>query len=99
MILRRSYNRYERDKVVSFVPPDGQFELMRYRPTTSLTSLVPPLFCQPQVSIDPTSTQGHISVTIGVRADTTLIIPNRAKGAAITVLFHFFFFKIKIYLI
>jgi len=25
------YNRYERDRVVSFVPPDGNFELMRYR--------------------------------------------------------------------
>mmetsp|Transcript_21301 Transcript_21301/g.44769 ORF Transcript_21301/g.44769 Transcript_21301/m.44769 type:complete len:509 (-) Transcript_21301:255-1781(-) len=25
------YSRFERDKVVSFVPPDGPFELMRYR--------------------------------------------------------------------
>lgn len=25
------YNRIEKDKVVSFVPPDGAFELMRYR--------------------------------------------------------------------
>ena len=25
------YNRYEQHKVVSFVPPDGQFKLMNYR--------------------------------------------------------------------
>ena len=40
------YNRYERDKVVSFVPPDGHFELMRYRPNGSGRPIVPPLFCQ-----------------------------------------------------
>ena len=27
-------NRYERDRVVSFVPPDGEFELMKYRVNT-----------------------------------------------------------------
>ena len=27
------YNRFERDKIVSFVPPDGTFELMRYKIT------------------------------------------------------------------
>lgn len=25
------YTRFDRDRLVSFVPPDGQFELMRYR--------------------------------------------------------------------
>ena len=25
------YNRWDRDQIVSFVPPDGKFELMRYR--------------------------------------------------------------------
>ena len=25
------YNKFERERVVSFVPPDGPFELMRYR--------------------------------------------------------------------
>jgi hypothetical protein len=79
------YNRFERDKVVSFVPPDGQFELMRYRPTVTSTILVPPIFCQPQISLDAQSTQGHISVTVGGRSDTTLIIPNRAKGGPLVV--------------
>ena len=27
------YNRYDREQIISFVPPDGQFELMRYRAT------------------------------------------------------------------
>jgi AP-3 complex subunit mu len=26
------YNRFERDRIVSFVPPDGPFELMRFGP-------------------------------------------------------------------
>ena len=29
-------NRYERDRVVSFVPPDGEFELMKYRVTDTV---------------------------------------------------------------
>ena len=30
------YNRYERDRTVSFVPPDGYFELMKYRVVNTL---------------------------------------------------------------
>ena len=44
------YNRFEKDKVVSFVPPDGQFELMRYRVNTQ-SPVVAPCYCQPQVSV------------------------------------------------
>jgi AP-3 complex subunit mu len=29
------FNRYERDKVISFIPPDGNFELMKYRIKTN----------------------------------------------------------------
>jgi AP-3 complex subunit mu len=42
------YNRFERDRVVSFVPPDGQFELMKYRVSTKGT-VAPPIYCQSQV--------------------------------------------------
>ena len=45
------YNRFERDKVVSFVPPDGVFELMRYRVNTPSPALAP-CFCQPQARQD-----------------------------------------------
>ena len=30
------YNRFERDRVISFVPPDGPFELMRYKVNNEL---------------------------------------------------------------
>ncbi|CAN0007194.1 unnamed protein product [Ectocarpus fasciculatus] len=80
------YNRFERDKVVSFVPPDGHFELMRYRPNISGRTIVPPLFCQPQVSMESGGGhQAHVSVTIGVRSDTSLVIPNRTMGSPLVV--------------
>lgn len=42
------YNRFDRDRVVSFVPPDGVFELMRYRVSIG-TGISSPCYCQPQV--------------------------------------------------
>jgi AP-3 complex subunit mu len=76
------YNRFERDKVVSFVPPDGHFELMRYRPHHASRTIVPPLFCQPQISMDVGASQGHLSLTLGVRSDTSLVVPNRTPGSS-----------------
>lgn len=58
---------------------------MRYRPNATGRPIVPPLFCQPQVSLDPGGTQGHVSVTIGVRSDTSLIVPNRTVGSPLVV--------------
>jgi len=47
------YSRYEMDKVVSFVPPDGNFQLMRYRVKPSVTvqshGFSPPISCTPQI--------------------------------------------------
>lgn len=40
---------FDRDQVVSFVPPDGDFELMRYRlRPTVVRDFVPPLYCHAQ---------------------------------------------------
>ncbi|KAG5180913.1 Mu homology domain-containing protein [Tribonema minus] len=50
------YGRFERDRVVSFVPPDGAFELMRYRVATGAHhilprgNIIPPLYCNATVS-------------------------------------------------
>ena len=45
------YGRYERDHVVSFVPPDGAFNLMRYRVASSgVRAFVPPLSITTQLS-------------------------------------------------
>jgi len=40
------YGRYEHDQVVSFVPPDGNFQLMRYRiKRDSVANFTPPIYC------------------------------------------------------
>lgn len=46
------YARYEHDQVISFVPPDGNFQLMRYRiKRDSVNNFTPPLYCHSQWSI------------------------------------------------
>jgi AP-3 complex subunit mu len=72
------YNRYDRDKVVSFVPPDGQFELMRYR-VNSAAFLSPPCYCQPQFTHDTSNGKGHLSLVVGQRPSSSLIFPSN-KG-------------------
>ena len=42
------YGRWEREQVVSFVPPDGSFTLMNYR--AAERTLSAPLYCRPTVS-------------------------------------------------
>lgn len=77
------YSRYEHDKVVSFVPPDGNFELMKYRVKNSSQLVSPPLYCTPQLSFgDADSTQGRISVTVGIRHASSIILSSK-KGPLI----------------
>lgn len=75
------YNRYDKDKVVSFVPPDGQFELMRYR-VNSTNPVVPPCYCQPQMSFEYANGQGQISIMVGQKISSTLKYPAN-KGAMV----------------
>jgi AP-3 complex subunit mu len=51
------YARFEKDQIVSFVPPDGDFELMRYRiHGEQARSFQPPVYCHAQWSYsDPAS--------------------------------------------
>jgi len=45
------YARFEQDQVISFVPPDGNFELMRYRiHAEQARNFCPPLYCHAQWS-------------------------------------------------
>jgi AP-3 complex subunit mu len=83
------YNRFERDKVVSFVPPDGAFELMRYRVNTH-GSVSAPCYCQPSLSFDHSNFTGAIMITVGIKQQNTLIFP----GARKTPLVVFFFFNL-----
>ena len=82
------YNRYDRDKVISFVPPDGAFELMRYRVKNMSQLITPPIFCTPQLSFgggqsssaNPSKPkEGRISVLVGLKASSSLVFPGK-KG-------------------
>jgi AP-3 complex subunit mu len=75
------YNRFERDRVVSFVPPDGAFELMRYRVNTK-TNVSAPIYVTPSVNMSDEHNAGHgrIQIQIGQKQTSSLVIPNR-KGS------------------
>lgn len=66
------------------MPPDGQFELMRYRVNTK-TNVSAPIYCQSQVqySEDPNSNSGRISVTVGQKPMSSLIYPSKKGTMAI----------------
>jgi AP-3 complex subunit mu len=78
------YNRYDRENVVSFVPPDGHFELMRYRVNTQ-GPVVTPCYCQPQVSFEYANGKGQISVMVGQRATSSLIFPSNKGSMVVSV--------------
>ena len=73
------YNRYERDRVISFVPPDGDFELMRYRVKNASQLISPPIICTPQLSYKEntgstsSAIEGRISVTVATKSISSLI--------------------------
>lgn len=77
------YSRFETDKIVSFVPPDGNFQLMRYRVTPSAIQMGfnPPISCLPQViygnNVDKSgdasgSNGGKITIDITARSISSL---------------------------
>jgi len=63
------YNRYEQQKVVSFIPPDGSFKLMAYRVKGQLQL---PLYVKPQITFSATS--GKVTVMVG---------PKNTQGKAV----------------
>ena len=75
------YNRYERDQVISFVPPDGDFELMRYRVKNASQLISLPITCRPQFNYS--SPSPTLSVVIGMKAVTSLI---KSSGGSIGVI-------------
>mmetsp|Transcript_26376 Transcript_26376/g.61895 ORF Transcript_26376/g.61895 Transcript_26376/m.61895 type:complete len:231 (-) Transcript_26376:153-845(-) len=76
------YNRFERDRVVSFVPPDGAFELMRYRVNTK-ANVSAPIYCQSQVMFNDSQNTGYgrISITVGQKPTSSLIMPSKGTTA------------------
>jgi AP-3 complex subunit mu len=81
------YNRFERDRTVSFVPPDGAFELMRYSvANTSGANITPPIYCTPTISFSPAEGgagggKGRIHVNVGCRPASSLRLPSKKGGA------------------
>jgi AP-3 complex subunit mu len=70
------YNRFERDRVVSFVPPDGIFELMRYRVHRQAHAIAP-CYCQPSISFEYNANQGSILVNVGQKSNSSVICTNK----------------------
>jgi AP-3 complex subunit mu len=58
------HNRYESDRTVSFVPPDGNFTLMRYR-SKALHNYQPPFYVTPQITYHGGG--GRINIMCGLR--------------------------------
>jgi len=56
------YARFEHERVVSFVPPDGSFRLMTYRINQQIQA---PLYCKPQISFGDTG--GKVNVMVGTK--------------------------------
>lgn len=75
------YGRFERDQVVSFVPPDGNFELMKYSISAEKRAhFSPPLDCQFQWNVtkpDPasgdTDYSARLMVEVRVRSLSSLV--------------------------
>ena len=84
------YNRFEKDRVVSFVPPDGPFQLMRYRLKTNgdmglysnLAVGNMPIQVIPRISYGQFggNVGGRISLTVTARSISSLVYSSSRKG-------------------
>jgi len=84
-------NRYERDRALSFVPPDGTFELMKYKVNTGSNAQLP-IYVKPQIFFSQGSGKFDLSVGIkntGGRPIEALIIfiplPSNTTGVNCSV--------------
>eukprot|EP01111_Echinosteliopsis_oligospora_P019898 TRINITY_DN986_c0_g1_i1.p1 TRINITY_DN986_c0_g1~~TRINITY_DN986_c0_g1_i1.p1 ORF type:complete len:417 (-),score=103.61 TRINITY_DN986_c0_g1_i1:50-1300(-) len=57
------FSRWEHDKVLSFVPPDGQFKLMNYRVKGQIQT---PIYVKPQITYSETG--GRVNVMVGSKS-------------------------------
>jgi AP-3 complex subunit mu len=78
------YNRFERDQLISFVPPDGQFELMRFRVNSHGNHAVAPCYCSPNITYELDKDRGNITLVAGARASSSLLFPGDTKSQGFT---------------
>ena len=76
------YGRFDRDKVVSFVPPDGKFELMKYSLSPDRKSnFSPPLECHSQWNVSkPEDFSNGTNNSSEVDLSARLLVTVRAKS-------------------
>lgn len=72
------YKRWESERVISFVPPEGVFQLMTYR---ARENVVIPLYIQPQIHFNRDG--GSVSVMVGLKPHVT----DKAVECRITIPF------------
>jgi AP-3 complex subunit mu len=90
------YSRFEKDKVVSFVPPDGPFELMRYRvsresggnssaahPGNMPIQVLPRISYGRQNDGNNADVRGQISLSVTARSISSLIFSSSRRGPLI----------------
>jgi len=84
------HSRYDQSKVVSFIPPDGNFKLMNYRVTGQLQI---PVYVKPQITMGQSS--GKITLLAGskftdskrILEDVVVLVPltKAISNATVTV--------------
>lgn len=83
------YSRYEKEQVLSFVPPDGNFILMRYRvkPSVLANGFSPPISCIPQLTYGNYGAggangpmTGKIDIKLSARSISTLFTMGKKSG-------------------
>lgn len=74
------FKRWESEKVLSFIPPDGHFKLMSYRVGSQTSPLQIPLYIKPTISFAPGVCK--LDITVGIKQnmgktveDVVIIIP------------------------
>jgi AP-3 complex subunit mu len=82
------YTRYESEQVLSFVPPDGNFILMRYRVRPAVLSggFSPPISCMPQMIYGKDgggSLNGKMDIKVSARSISTLFSMASKKGSSV----------------
>lgn len=65
------FNRWEANKVISFIPPDGNFELLKFRYTGQCSV---PLYCKPQITIGDHG--GRVNVMVGTKNNNGKQVEN-----------------------
>jgi AP-3 complex subunit mu len=79
------YQRYEKDQVVSFVPPDGDFELMRYSISADKrANFSPPLEVHAQWNVsksnDNTNNSGDSNANKNIESSARLTVQVRVRS-------------------